>query len=116
MFPVEITFRHTEASRSLTDKINEHAHKLEKFYGRILNCHVVVEAPPQKHEHQSQLFKIGIQLGVPGHDIHVTRDAAAHEKVEDVYVTVKKAFQVMKRRLEDHARIQRGDVKAHSRK
>ncbi|NNF15899.1 MAG: ribosome-associated translation inhibitor RaiA [Gammaproteobacteria bacterium] len=111
MFPVEITYRHTETSRALSENINARAHKLEKFYDHILNCHVTIEAPPQKHQHQSQLFKVSIQLGVPGNDIIVHRDAAAHSKDEDVYTTVNKTFAALRRRLEDHVNIQRDNAK-----
>jgi len=45
---------------------------------------------------------------VPGHEVFVNRD---HH--EDVYVAVRDAFDTAARKLEEVARVDRGDVKEH---
>jgi hypothetical protein len=47
---------------------------------------------------------------VPGAEI-----AIDHQKHEDARVAVRHAFDAAQRRLEDEVRVQRGDVKLHSR-
>jgi len=112
--PLEITFRHMEPSPAVEARIREKAEKLGRFYESVMGLRVVVEAP---HEHKSQgkLFHVRIDLTVPGGELVVSRghhhQSQAHE---DVYVALRDAFDVAKRRLEEYSRQQRGDVKAHS--
>ena len=63
---------------------------------------------PHKHHHQGKQFNVRIDIGVPGSEIVVTKDAS-----EDVYIAVRDAFDAAKRQLEDYARKTRGEVKKH---
>jgi cold shock CspA family protein len=56
----------------------------------------------------------GFALNVPGREIAVGRDPAAHHAHEDVYVAIRDAFDATRRLLEDYARERRGDVKLHA--
>ena len=51
---------------------------------------------------------MSVEARVPGHEVLVNRD---HH--EDVFVAVRDAFDAAARKLEDIARLQRGDVKTH---
>lgn len=111
--PLEITFRHMAPSDAIEANIREKAEKLEHFYEQIMGCRVVVEAP-HAHHHQGKLFHVRVDLTVPGGELLVTgghhHQSHAHE---DVYVAIRDAFDVARRRVEDYARQQRGDVKSH---
>jgi hypothetical protein len=50
---------------------------------------------------------------VPGKDVVVDRAGSLDHAHEDVYVAIRDAFDAAARRLEDHARKMRGDVKNH---
>ena len=106
--PVQITFRHMGRSEALTERIRESADKLSEFHPRITNCHVVIEQQ-DRHQTQGRSYRASVVLRVPGEEIAATRD---HD--EDVYVAVRDAFASARRQLEDYARRERGDVKAHS--
>lgn len=110
--PLSITFRHIETSPALEHRIREEADKLETLYGRITSCHVVVEAP-QHGPHQGGLFRVSVDLRLPGKVIAVTGPRRKDHAHEDAYVAVRDAFEAVARRLEDHARRARGDVKTH---
>jgi len=69
---------------------------------------VVVEIP-HKHKQQGNLFDIRLDIRVPGEDIVLNREMS-----EDVYVALRDVFDAARRRLEDHARRMRGDVKTHA--
>lgn len=43
--PLRVTFRHLEPSAAVESRIREHVDKLERFFGRMIRCRVVVEAP-----------------------------------------------------------------------
>lgn len=105
--PLRITYRGLPTSEALEAKIREKAAKLEGFHPSITSCHVTVEEEG-RHHHQGKLFKVRIDLHVPGHDWAVNRD---HD--EDVFVAVRDAFDAARRVLEDDVREQRGAVKVH---
>ncbi|HRH81480.1 MAG TPA: HPF/RaiA family ribosome-associated protein [Thiobacillaceae bacterium] len=105
--PLQIIQRDMPPSEALEAAIREKADKLDHFYPHIMSCRVTVEIPG-KHRNQGKEFKVRIDLTVPGTEIVVDRD---HH--EDVYVALRDAFDHAKRQLEDYARRQRGDVKAH---
>ena len=105
--PLQITFRNMPLSEAIEAKINEKAAKLDKYFSRIMSCRVVVEET-QRRQHQGKLFSVHIDITVPGKEMAVTR-----EENEDPYVAVRDAFNTAARRLEEHARQRRGEVKTH---
>jgi ribosomal subunit interface protein len=111
--PLQITFRHMDTSDAVAARIRERAAELERFFDRIMSCRVVVECRHPRRQ-QGNLFRIRVDLKVPGREIVVGRDPAAHHAHEDVYVAIRDAFDTTRRLLEDHVREARGDVKLHA--
>ena len=72
-----------------------------------MSCRVVVDST-QRRQHQGKLYGVRIAITVPRKELAVTR-----EENEDVYVAIRDAFDHASRRLEEHARRERGDVKVH---
>ena len=110
--PLQINFRHMEHSDAVEAKVRERARKLDKFYEHITSCRVVVE-PAHKHKHKGNLYQVRIDVTVPGKELVVTRGADEHQAHEDIYTSIRDAFDAMRRQLEDYSRIRRGKVKAH---
>ncbi len=96
--PLQITFRDMERSDALETHIRERVDKLGQFFDGIVSCRVVVEQEA-KHQQQGKPFNVRIDIGVPGKELIV--DKQAHE---DVYVALRDAFDAAKRQLEDYAR------------
>jgi ribosome-associated translation inhibitor RaiA len=109
---LQITFRGVESSEALERSIRDHAERLEQF-GRITRCRVVVEARHRRHR-KGRIVHVRIDLTVPGGDLVVGRDPAEDHAHEDASVAIRDAFDAARRRLEDHAREIRGDVKHHA--
>ena len=105
--PLQITMREMDRSDALETAIHEHVAKLEQFHSRITRCRVTVEQM-RKHHQQGRHFAVKIELRVPGREI-----VATHDHDEDVYVALRDAFDSARRQLEETAREQRGEVKAH---
>ena len=105
---IQITTRDIPHSDALESRIREKAKKLEQFYPHIMGCRVVIELP-HKHKHQGRVFNVRLDITVPGGELIVNREAN-----EDVYVSVRDAFDAATRQLEDYARRQRGDTKVHA--
>lgn len=131
LIPTQITFRGLGVSEALEDEIRERVRWLEQFYAGIVRCRVLVEKP-HKHRQDGRHFHVRIELTVPGGDpIVVSHEPSLHGRLKDTEgeahrketeiesvhrydrVTIREAFDVARRRLEDFAREQRGTVKAH---
>jgi len=106
--PLEITLRDIPESPAVEARIREKAEKLDRFFGRIMSCRIVVETP-QHRKHQGKLYSVHIDMSVPGGGQLVVNRI----QNEDVYVAIRDAFNAAVRQLEDHNRVRRGDVKDH---
>jgi ribosome-associated translation inhibitor RaiA len=95
-------------SEAVEAKIRERATELRQFSEHVENCWVWVHGPDHHHR-RGRLFDVRIRLGVPGSDLVV----GLQQKEEDVYVSIRNAFDAARRCLEDHERRRRGQTKAH---
>ena len=94
--PLQITFRHMDTSDAVAARIRERAEELERFFDRIGSCRVVVECRHPRRL-QGNLFRVRVDLKVPGRNIVVVRDPAAHHAHEDVYVAIRDSFDTTRR-------------------
>ncbi len=126
--PIEITYHRIRSSEWIEAEIRARAAKLDTYYRDIMGCRVTVDRPHGHHEAGNR-FRLTIDLTVKGGEIAVTREATLHAmqkargdeqntkafEVEgmrkDLKLVIRQAFDVARRRLQDYARRQRGDVK-----
>lgn len=108
--PLQITFRHLPKSDAIESYVRSKAEKLDRFHGRVTGCHVTIDTP-HLHKRHGHHYRITIDVVVPGDEIVVTRDPDQDKNQEDVYASIDAAFDDAQRRIEDSARVQRGDVK-----
>ncbi len=106
--PLHINFRNIPPSAAIEAEIRKRGEKLDHFSGQIMHCEVTVETLG-KHKTQGRLYEVRIDLTSPGKEIVINR----HHQHEDVFVAIRDAFDAAIRKLEDHVRVQRGDVKVH---
>lgn len=111
--PLQISFRNMDPSPAVEAVVFEKAAKLDRYSNRIVSCEVTVEAP-HRHQHKGKLYKVRIDIGMPGKDVHVNQEGPQNQAHEDVYVAVRDAFDAAIRQVEDHARKMRGEVKSHT--
>ena len=111
--PLQISFRNMDPSPAVEAVVREKAAKLDRFFERVVSCNVTIEAP-HRHHHKGKLYKVRVDVGMPGKkDVHV-KEGAKNQAHEDVYVAIRDAFDAAVRRVEDQARRLRGDVKSHA--
>lgn len=110
--PLELSFRNMDSSDAVAARVRQRVEKLERYFGRINSCRVVVEAPHRRRR-KGKIYYVRIDIGVPGGNIVVDRHPDQRQAHEDVYVAVRDAFDAAQRRLEDYARKISGRVKAH---
>jgi ribosomal subunit interface protein len=108
----KIDFKNMDPSDFITARIEERAGRLSRFFDRIIDCHVTVEAP-HRHHQRGNLYCIHVVVQVPGTQIVVNRDRGQDHAHKDVYVAIRDAFDAVERQLAAHAERCRGEVKVH---
>ena len=131
LIPIQVTFRGLAPNEALENDIRERVSWLEQFYAGIVRCRVLVEVP-HRHRRGGRHFHVRIEVTVPGGTpIVVSHEPSLHarskdsedeghrkeDEIESVHrygrVAIREAFDAARRRLEDFAREQRGNVKTH---
>jgi len=110
--PLQIAFRGLEGSEATRGLIEEKVVWLEQYYDRITGCRVVVEAPHRHHRHGNQ-YLVRIDLKVPAGEIVVNREPPQRSESRDLVVAIRDAFDAARRKLEEHVRRHRQEVKNH---
>jgi hypothetical protein len=105
--PVRVVMRGMKLSSSTASMIAGEAQSMSLFFSRVLYCEVHIDGPGRHHRRGS--YEVRMILGIPGRDIIISR-----QKRETLHEAVTDAFRAAGRRLEDHARRVRGDVKRRS--
>ncbi len=99
--PLHISFEGVQHSDAVEARIREEAGKLEHFFDRIVSARVVVARPQHRHN-KGDTFQVRIHLAVPNApDIVVSREPGPAGAHEDVYVTIRDAFDAARRQLQD---------------
>lgn len=111
--PVEITFRGMDRSAAVEATVARWLDRLERTFDRIVRANVVIELP-HRHSRHGQAFHVGIDITIPERTISISRDPGLDAAHEDVYIAVADAFRAARRKLAEHARITRGEVKLHA--
>ncbi len=127
-----VTFRGIAPSAALEAEVRARIARLETYYDSIMGCRVLVEFAHRHHEAGNR-FHVRIDLTLPGEEIVVAHEPTLHATEQDidaakatkddetdperkhVYVAIREAFDIARRRLQDFARRQRGTVKVSSR-
>jgi len=108
--PVQIVFRNCPQSSSIVSLVEKKAKQLERYFPRIMGCRVVIEVPHQ-HQHQGNLYRVFVDLTLPGNEIVVGRNRMLHEAHQDVFVAIRDSFKAARRRVQDLVRKRRDQSK-----
>lgn len=113
MASLEVTLREISPFEdAVREEVGRLAENLERFYPGIMNCRVAVEAP-HRHRSHGRLFRANITLYLPHRNVVVSHEHPLDDRHEDIFVALHHAFDAARRKLEDYARLERGDVKDH---
>ena len=111
--PTSITFRGMAASEALRARIEERAQRLDRFAEDILSCNVVVNACERKH-HRGNRYNVRASVTLRDCMIETGHTPSPDSSHEDAYLAVTHTFNALRRRVEDHVRRRRGDIKSHA--
>lgn len=108
--PLQVTFRDMENSPAIETDIGRYVDKLERRYGRIMSCRVAIRHGHHRNR-KGNLYRISVDLKIPGHEIAVTSAGPKDQAHEDIHVAIRDVFDAVARKLQDRSRIRQGAVK-----
>jgi cold shock CspA family protein len=109
----QIDFQGLEATDQLRNHVARRIAMLEDRFGRITSCRVVVKGPGAHHQ-TGGLHEVNIHLSLPdGREVSVERTPKLDERHGRPLFAINDAFNRARRRLQDHVRRMRGQVKQH---
>ncbi|HYP57459.1 MAG TPA: HPF/RaiA family ribosome-associated protein [Beijerinckia sp.] len=112
--PLQIAFRNTKPSGFLERFIQERMLRLERFYNHITGCRVVVEIPHQSPEAAKKALAVAVEVEVPGRPKIIGKsEEDRHDTKGDQRPAVNRAFDAVRRQLEEIIDIKKGQVKRH---
>lgn len=104
---IHITFRDLPTSDAVKAHIEERVNKLQQFCHNMIACHVVLEFT-NKNQLHGKLHNTRITITAPGKELVTT-----HNEAEDVYVSIRNAFDDMTIQLESYVEQLHGQIKNH---
>ncbi|KGP63504.1 30S ribosomal protein S30 [Legionella norrlandica] len=112
LLPIQVTFRNMDPSEAVESKARKLAKKLDSLYDKIMGCRVVIESP-HRHHYKGKLYHVRIDVTVPDAELVVSHESSDKHAHEDVYVSLRDAFNAITRQLKSYANQRRGHVKRH---
>ncbi|SJZ75466.1 Sigma 54 modulation protein / S30EA ribosomal protein [Enhydrobacter aerosaccus] len=108
--PLRLTFHGGETSEALSTLIREHVEELERLYGRLTSCNIVVQVPDRHH--RVALYAVNLHIVMPGSiDINIDHIPQNDDRFAIPQFAVTDAFRRAKRAIKERAQKLRGDVK-----
>lgn len=109
----QIVFEGIAPSEFVRSRILNEISRLERFFGRMTACRVVI-SKPQGRRHHGDLYAVAVRLVMPGgKEVHATRNPPQDHAHADAHVAIRDVFAAARRQLQDEARRLRGAVKTH---
>jgi ribosomal subunit interface protein len=112
--PLQCTFRGMSHSNALEAHVRRRAAKLDRFFDRIMHCHVVLEVHDKGYRH-GRRYRVSIDMTVPRHEIAIARGPTHNEILDDAHVAVDRAFDDAEKRLDHWEEQRRAFVKSAGR-
>jgi putative sigma-54 modulation protein len=104
---LQITFDGLVQSEPIETEIRDRVACLEQYYPRMTGCRVLVKVP-HRHQHAGRDFHVVVDVSVPGGaPIVVSHHASPLDGAPDFAAAIHKAFDAVRRQLQDFAREQR---------
>ena len=124
---VQISVRNMRITSALEEEVRARAAWLDSFHPGIIGCRVALEVA-HRHQRRGRSLHVRIELSLPGEDVIVNHEPAPDVvgrsalrkrdepdgRHQNARAAIHEAFDVARRRLEDAARRQRGDVKTRA--
>ena len=108
--PIAVSFHNLPPSPALEAAAQTEAAMLALAFDDIVSCRVAIEAPHQ-HKQQGDVYRVRLDIGVPGKHIVVGRAPGDHPERADAHLALRHAFGAARRQLREHAQLSGGEGK-----
>ena len=97
---VEIHFQGLQKSAAIEQRVRAKVAKLEKHFGRLTSCRVVLEAA-QRNALKPKVYNIKIEIGVPRQQpIVISHERTGSRASEELTLALQEAFEAALRKLD----------------
>ena len=93
-----VMFHNIVQTQALTQAVQKRIRKLTRYCDQILKGRVVLDSPHNNH-HKGKVYSVGIEIHVPSGEIRVHQEQHDNHAHEDLYVTIRDAFNAAERQL-----------------
>ncbi|MCB1334935.1 MAG: HPF/RaiA family ribosome-associated protein [Roseivivax sp.] len=108
-----IAYRNIDHSPAVEALVRRRIEMLERRDDRITGCDVTLEAPQKKQRHGS-VYKVRLNLHMPGPDLSISREVAQGSAQDDLMLAVNRAFSAAETALKKRKKTLAGiEVKHH---
>lgn len=108
-----LSYHNIDRSPAVDDLVHRRIEMLEKRDDRITGCEVTMEAPQRRKRH-GRVFRVRLNLHLPGPDITISREIAQASAQDDLMLAVNRAFSAAEKALKKHRKTMAGvEVKHH---
>ena len=94
----QVMFHNIDQTTAITRAVQKRIHKLTRYCDQILKGRVVLDSPHNNH-HKGKVYSVGIEIHSPAGEIRVHQEQHDNHAHEDLYVTIRDAFNVAERQL-----------------
>jgi ribosome-associated translation inhibitor RaiA len=109
---LQITFHGVTHSGAVEAKIRSRASKLARSCDSIIGCRVAIEAP-HRHSTTGREYEVRVEVAVPGEKIVASGKAGHHQAFADLILAVRRAFDAVRRQLEEYEERRHRQISAH---
>jgi ribosome-associated translation inhibitor RaiA len=107
--PMQVSSDGVDLTPEQRAMVTEAAGRLERYSGQVISCHVSVSVPNRRMRGDPVAWSSRVALTVPGAILTVTR-----QEKPSFAEALNESFDAARRRLQDHVREMRGDVKVRA--
>ena len=101
--PLEIHFHGIEKSAAIEERVRWKVSKLEKHFGRLTRCRVVLEAP-HRSPAKAKVYQIKIEISLPRQrPIVVRHEREGSHASEELLLALRDAFEAALRKVDGEA-------------
>ncbi len=101
--PLDITFRNAERSDPVEAVVRERVDKLGQIFDHIISCRVTLDVPNRTPNYDVLNHRVNVEINVPGEELVASREPNENDNFNDIYVTIRDAFDAAEQQLRSYA-------------
>ncbi len=99
----EIHFHGIDKSEAIEERVREKVAKLERHFGRMTRCRVVLEAP-HRNPQKPKVYQIKIEISLPRRKpLVISHERAGSHAHEELALAIREAFEAARRKADELA-------------